>query len=88
VPPLAFFRLGREEKMEEMGQGMGQGMHFWNLAVFAIAIFLLLFPIARILRRAGHSGWWSIVFVLPILNFIGLWVFAYVRWPNLPDEPA
>ena len=67
-------------------EGMDQGMHAWNLVITLIVLFLLLFPVARILRRAGYSGWWSLVFVLPILNFIGIWVFAYIRWPNLPDE--
>jgi hypothetical protein len=51
-------------------------------------IFLLVVlgvPIAQILHRAGHSRWWTILAFVPLLNLIGLWVFAFARWPNLDD---
>ena len=47
----------------------------------AIILAILLVPVARILRRAGFSGWWCIVAVIPFVGIIGLWVFAFVPWP-------
>jgi hypothetical protein len=43
----------------------------------------LLIPIQRILRRAGFSGWWCLLLFVPFVNFIGLWVLAFKRWPAL-----
>jgi predicted PurR-regulated permease PerM len=55
--------------------------------LFAIILAVLLVPVARILRRAGFSRWWCILAVIPLVGFIGLWVFAFVPWPSIP-EPA
>jgi hypothetical protein len=59
----------------------------WIMPVL-MPIFLLVVlgvPIAQILHRAGHSRWWTILAFVPLLNLIGLWVFAFARWPNLDD---
>lgn len=55
---------------------------FIILLVFAIFVVILI-PIAQILHRAGHSRWWSVLYLIPLLNVVGLWIFAYVRWPAL-----
>ena len=39
-------------------------------------------PVSNILHRAGRSRWWTILAFLPFLNLIGLWVFAFTRWPK------
>lgn len=36
----------------------------------------------RILRRAGYSGWWTIVMWIPLANAIAIWVFAFIEWPR------
>jgi hypothetical protein len=46
-----------------------------------LAIVLLGVPVASILHRAGHSRWWTVIAFIPLLNLIGLWVFAFSRWP-------
>lgn len=40
----------------------------------------------RILQKAGLDGWWTLVLLLPIVNVIMIWVFAFTRWPNLPTD--
>jgi hypothetical protein len=35
-----------------------------------------------ILHRAGRSRWWTILAFVPLINLIGLWVFAFTRWPD------
>jgi hypothetical protein len=55
---------------------------------FVVPLLILVVfgvPIARILRRAGHSRWWTILAFVPLLNLIGLWVFAFARWPSLDN---
>ena len=54
---------------------------FWWLgAVVALVV------VAEILGRVGFSGWWSLLAVVPLLNVILLWVFAFTDWPNLPKR--
>ena len=37
----------------------------------------------RILRRAGYSGWWSLLMLTPLVNIAMIWVFAFSDWPAL-----
>jgi uncharacterized membrane protein YhaH (DUF805 family) len=50
-----------------------------------IFLLLFIFPYFRIFQRTGHSGWWAILIVVPLVNIIMLWVFAYIRWPALDE---
>jgi hypothetical protein len=60
----------------------------WLLATVIIAIIspIVLAPVALILRRAGFSRWWSILWAIPVVNIIALWVFALVPWPALGTQ--
>ncbi|MGR8934322.1 MAG: hypothetical protein ACU837_08025 [Gammaproteobacteria bacterium] len=40
----------------------------------------------RITQKAGHDGWWTLVLLLPIVNVIMIWMFAFSRWPNFPAD--
>jgi uncharacterized membrane protein YhaH (DUF805 family) len=67
-------------------------MH-WLVVFFGIAFFYTIFlfviigiPVARILRRTGKSRWWSLLILVPIVNLIGFWIFAFARWPAF-DAP-
>jgi uncharacterized membrane protein YhaH (DUF805 family) len=46
--------------------------------IFAI---IMLIPYVMIIRKAGYSGWWSLIIFVPLVNLIMLWVFAFSRWP-------
>jgi uncharacterized membrane protein YhaH (DUF805 family) len=54
------------------------------LALTALAIPILM--AARVLRRAGFSRWWALLVLVPVVNLIGLWLFAYVRWPAVDSD--
>jgi hypothetical protein len=32
-------------------------------------------------RRAGYNGVWVVVLLIPVLNIIMMYVFAYATWP-------
>jgi len=58
----------------------------WLTGAVGIAIAIvvwLLFVIAyiRIIQKAGYSGWWILIGLVPIVNVIMFLVFAYSRWP-------
>jgi len=46
-------------------------------------IALLLWMTVRILHKAGYSGWWSLLMLIPIVNIVMIWVFAFSDWPLL-----
>lgn len=57
----------------------------------AFALYLVVFIISRIfiVRRAGLSGWWAILWCIPIVGwFFKVW-FAFADWPNVkgPSKP-
>jgi uncharacterized membrane protein YhaH (DUF805 family) len=57
-------------------------LHFALALIIPLtALILVAVPIARILHRAGRSGWWTILAFVPLLNLIFMWVFAFSRWP-------
>lgn len=73
-------------------QGAGDyGMHgaFGIMGpLFSIAIFVLfLWFYARIIGRAGFSPWWALITLVPIVNLVMLWIFAFGRWPVLEGPP-
>ncbi len=54
------------------------GMFSVGLLIYA-AIFVP--PLVRILRRVGLSRWWVLLFFVPLLNLVGLWLLAWGKWP-------
>jgi hypothetical protein len=60
-------------------------LSIWHWIIVILVFVFYGVPTAKILGRAGHSKWWTIVFFAPLLNIIALWVFAYSRWPAVDD---
>jgi hypothetical protein len=46
-----------------------------------LLVLVMIFPVVRIIRRTGHSGWWCLLLFVPVLNWVALWIFAYAKWP-------
>ena len=60
----------------------------WHWLVVIIYLFVFMFPTAKIVKKAGYTGWWCIVAVVPLLNLIMLWVFAFASWPILRSRTS
>jgi hypothetical protein len=58
-------------------------LFFVLLPIFGVFILWLGY---RILQKAGFDGWWVLVLLVPVVNVIMIWVFAFTRWPNLPSK--
>jgi hypothetical protein len=57
----------------------------WQL--IALLLFLLtLYFFSRAVEKAGYSPWWAALGVVPIVNIVMLWVFAFARWPRIPER--
>jgi O-antigen/teichoic acid export membrane protein len=53
----------------------------WQWLIFIFFIVVLGIPITRILTRIGYSKWWTIVYFIPFVNIVGIWILAYSHWP-------
>lgn len=54
----------------------------WGMIVILAALTVLgVVLTALVLRKAGRSPLWSLLFLFPLAYVIGLWVFAFTRWP-------
>ena len=58
----------------------GYGVGHW--LIFAVMVAVALYPIGRILSRLGFSPFWSVLALVPLVNLIGLWLLAFVDWPE------
>lgn len=52
-----------------------------GLLLYVLSIVVIVIPAARILHRTGFSWWWGLLSIVPIVGLIGLWLFAFSRWP-------
>ena len=53
-----------------------------SIVILLIVLAVFLVPIAQIIHKAGYSRIWILVWFVPLLNIIMLWVFAFSRWPS------
>ena len=59
------------------------GLSIWHILIVLIVLAIVIIPVARILRRTGFSPWLAILFVIPFVGWLMLWIFAYSRWPKV-----
>ena len=58
----------------------GYGIGPLHLLVLAAVIIV---PFWQLFSKAGYSGWFSVLMVLPLINLIALYVLAFSDWPSL-----
>ena len=63
-------------------------MSIWHWLIAIVFTVGMVIPIATILNKAGRSRWWCLLYFVPGLNIIMLWVFAYTRWPAVDQKAA
>jgi hypothetical protein len=52
-----------------------------GIIVLVLIIWAFIVVFGRIVNRAGYSRWWLLTMVVPLLNLIMLWIFAFADWP-------
>jgi hypothetical protein len=55
------------------------------LGLYIMALIVTFFALVNVVRRAGYSGWWTLLLFLPIINVLAIWYFGFARWPNQTD---
>jgi uncharacterized membrane protein YhaH (DUF805 family) len=60
---------------------------FLGFATIAVLVAITVVPFVRIFQKAGRTGWWAALMLIPIVNILVLilvlWIFAFSRWPAL-----
>ncbi|MBF2759676.1 MAG: hypothetical protein ISN28_05335 [Ectothiorhodospiraceae bacterium AqS1] len=69
-----------EIQMNESGIEWSAGSGF-DLFVFAIFVFLTIWPFWRIWKRTGHSGWPGLSMIVPGVNIVMIYALAFKSWP-------
>jgi len=57
----------------------GGGNGFIGMIVAAIVFAI---PAWKIVEKAGYRGAWALLVLVPLVNIIALWVFAFSKWPK------
>src|SRR5271165_7166823 len=63
------------------GAAGGVFVIFWLAGVVASIVAGV-----KILTKAGYSGWWILICLVPIVNFVMFLVFAFSDWPSLQNR--
>ena len=53
----------------------------WHWLILLIIALMVFVPFGKILSRTGHSPLWAILLIIPIVNWVVIWVFAFKKWP-------
>ena len=56
------------------------GITHWVILLIWLVVFIV--PCWRIVRKAGFNGAFSLLSLVPLVNIIYLWIFAFVKWTN------
>jgi len=53
------------------------------LLVVAVLLVAALLGAARAVSKAGYSGWWALLLLVPVVNLVALSIFGGADWPVL-----
>lgn len=65
------------------------GISIWQLIIILIMLGLSVawtLLLARIIGKAGFNKWWALITLVPFINIIFVWVFAFSKWPVHESE--
>jgi hypothetical protein len=62
------------------GAGVGAGI---VVVIYIVVVAVFIVATVRILQKAGYSGWWALITIVPLVNVIMFLVFAFSDWPAL-----
>ena len=62
------------------GIGAALGVFF---AIYAVIAVVGIIATVKIITKAGYSGWWVLIWFVPLLNLVFFLIFAFSDWPVL-----
>ena len=64
------------------------GVGIWQFLVFMLPFFIPTLFSIFILNKAGYFRWWALLFLIPLVNIIMIWIFAFARWPAFKEAQS
>jgi len=67
------------------GNAMGTfSLIHWLVVLLMVVplLALLIVPAWRIFQRAGFSGAWALLMLVPMVGILALWILAFLKWPS------
>lgn len=58
-------------------------LSIWHWSIVLIYLVTIVVPCWRIVAKAGFPGALGLLALVPLVNFVLLWVFAFAKWPSL-----
>jgi uncharacterized membrane protein YhaH (DUF805 family) len=63
-----------------------EGISAWQLIIIVFYIVAIVLPFWKIFTKAGYTGWWSLLVLIPLVNVIVVYIFAFSSWPALKGK--
>ena len=60
---------------------------FGSIWLIIIAVVIVV-PFRHICMKAGHSGWLSLLILVPFANVAFLYFLAFAEWPSLKGRAS
>jgi hypothetical protein len=57
----------------------GLSIRHWLIVIVWIGVFIV--PAWKIVAKAGYPGALSLLLIVPLLNIVLVWLFAFSNWP-------
>jgi hypothetical protein len=57
------------------------GISIWQLIIVLVLVVIPILVFGPVAKKAGFSRWWSLILIVPLINLIMVWVFAFMEWP-------
>jgi len=61
---------------------MHEGFAGLHLLWMIVMMILVVVPFWKICVKAGYSGWFSLLILLPLINLVFLYFLAFSEWPS------
>ena len=52
-----------------------------NGVILLVILAITILPFWKIFSKAGYSGAWSLLMLVPLVNVLAIWIFAFSDWP-------
>ena len=62
---------------------MGISVYHLMVLVVPITLGLTIWGAYKVVQRAGYPGVWAFILLVPVVNLVMLYVFAFADWPAL-----
>ena len=59
-----------------------------TVEITILAVIFAFCVCGTIAHKAGYSRWFGLLVILPLVNVVLIWMFAYAKWPALAGDQA